>query len=222
MKPALVSLLITIGGVCGCYANEAVTLDRVMSNTRLHGVFPLDQGYRGKFTRIYDDESKVPVGEKPFEFTYASLNDMGVGNEAPKGQAIVIGVKEVGKVKIEASMFPAYYLSALPSFDALLRIKSIADFERVFGPFRGWTDLWGSFDNPPEVHSSLWWMAFTPCGNGAIRVVRVFITTTDRGHGVEIDKRVIMEGSFLPTGLAPVPTLVDDGNNNVVGAQNSR
>ena len=141
----------------------------------------------------------IPDGEpKSSEFTHARLNDQGIGTRHPKKQTIVIGYG-TRKKNIPYSS-PSTYIKKIPSAADLMKLKNIADFEKIFGPFRRMTDAWGSKN---EMHSPQGWMGFTTSSDGSIRVVSVFLWTVNKGKGYQIEHRKISAGIFKPTGKPP-------------------
>ena len=180
-------------------AAETVTIDKVATNTQREGrLVLLDQGYIGSFTFTEGSYLVDERDKKKFEFTHANLNDRGLGNRFPKAQSIVVGIDSSdNRISYRSE---ATYAKKIPSLKDLMAFKTVADFEKVFGSFRGMTDCWGSLE---EMHSSVGWMGFSLMDDGSIRVVDVFLWTVNRGKGWEIDHRRIGDGIFKPTGRIP-------------------
>jgi hypothetical protein len=186
-----------------CFAVEEVaTLQELVANTKRSGHVLLDQGYRGEFTKVFDEVPTPGDKDGPIEFTHAWLNHKGIGERSEAAQTIAIGMVGKQEKGREARWFRSFatYREVIPEFEDLKNMRAIKDFESVFGAFRGMTDGWGS---PGEMHSSVGWMAFTLLKQGSIRVVGVFLHTVNKGSGWEIEKRDIREGVFRPTGHPP-------------------
>ena len=202
----LAQTALAVGGVA--------TLQELLNDINRSDVVLLDQGYRGEFTKVYDE---VPSGERGVaEFTHAWFNQRGVGNRSAATPTIAIGIsrKEENGQSVPTFRALAAYKKTIPDFEDLKKMPKIKDFETAFGLFRGIIDHWGS---PGEKHSSLGWLAFSLSSGGSIRVVSVSLHTVDKGNGWEIYKRDISEGVFYPTGHPPkmeVETAEPDGAAN--------
>jgi hypothetical protein len=200
------ALLITLLAQIGHTSDAVVTLRELITNSSRSGTYLLNQGYRGKFTKIYEEVPTPGQKNKATEFTHALFNDRGVGNRSPAAPTLAIGVswKQADGRPVLGSRAHATYQKTIPDFGELKTTRNIKDFQNIFGAFRGITDGWGSRE---EMHSSLGWLAFTIQKDGSIRVVHVFLHTVDNGNGWEIWKRDIKEGIFRPTGRPPKPEL---------------
>jgi hypothetical protein len=201
-----VALLITLLAQIGLAADPVVTLRELITNSTRSGTFLLNQGYRGKYTKIYEEVPTPGEKNEAIEFTHALFNDGGLGKRSVAAPTLAIGVswKQADGRPVQGSRAHAAYKETIPEFGELKTMRNIKDFQNVFGTFRGITDGWGSH---AEMHSSLGWMAFTLRKDGSIRVVHVFLHTVDYGSGWEIWKRDIKEGIFRPTGRPPKPEL---------------
>lgn len=181
---------------CSAPAAESLSVADVIHNVTKDGVIPLDQGYRGSFVFAEGSYLVDEQDRKSLEFTHAFLNDTGVGDKAPKAQAIAVGLKGGG------TMYPAIHLEKIPAIKDLMALGEIGDFEKIFGPFRG---LATGEAGEKESYSSLDWKGFIRAEDGSLRVVSVFLWTVNRGEGWRIQYRQIGEGLFKPTGKPPVP-----------------
>jgi len=200
----LILFLGMAAGVCSpLRGEEAVTLQQVVTQPDLTGYHVLDQGYRGKFTQVFDDRVPVLVRRQDeMEFTHVRCESPKPGEDRPVVRELAIGLQPPGKKITESYMAPALLVKALPTFEELKGLKTIEEFERLFGKSTAPTDSWG---DSQQLHSSLCWLAFVPDETGAIRVVDVAFFTVDNGKGWEIESRLIKEGQFLPTGKPPQP-----------------
>lgn len=182
-----------------------MTLPQVVANKDLVGVHLLDQGYRGEFTKRFDEDGRELGPESmPFEYTHASFPTAkypGVtAGDLPINE-IVVGQEEPASTGGFAYRAPTVAVAEMPAFDELKKLKDISDYEEIFGKYRGFTDGWGMNG---EWHSSQGWMGFTPLEDGNIRVVEVFLHTENKGDGWKISIRRIYEGVFKPTRKPPV------------------
>ena len=187
------------------FAQDVLTLTQVLANKDREGVHPLNQGYRGEFTkRFNEDNRELGPDSKPFEYTHVlfpTSEHRDTSDDDLPATELVVGQKELGSNGGFAFRAPTVFVAKMPSFDELKRLQDISDYEAVFGKFRGFTDDWGS---DGEWHSSLGWMGFTPLKNGDIRVISVFLHTENKGDGWKISIRRIREGLFKSTKKPPV------------------
>ena len=182
-----------------------MTLKQVVANKDRAGIHPLDQGYRGEFTKRFDEDGReIGPEPKPFEFTHASFptsKHPGVSDDDLPINEIVVGQHEPASTGGFAYRAPTVAVTKIPSFEELRKLKDISDYESIFGKFRGFTDAWGTNG---DWHSSQGWMGFTSRKNGDIRVISVFLHTENKGDGWKISTRRIREGIFKPTGKPPM------------------
>lgn len=187
------------------YGQDALTIRQVVANKGREGIHLLDQGYRGEFTKRFNEDGRdVGPDSEPFEYTHASFptsKHPSISDDDLPINEIVVGLQERASTGGFAYRAPTVAVDKMPAFDELKKLRDISDYEKVFGKFRGFTDGWGMNG---EWHSSQGWMGFTPLESGDIRVVSVFLHTENKGDGWKISTRRVREGLFKPTRTPPV------------------
>ena len=205
MRHAALLLVVFAASVARC--DEPHTLARVLELKPRKGLILLDQGYRGRWTqRFSDDSSGLPLDDDVMEYTHARVS-------APRDEngltlrELVVATSTGSEGAASSYRAPTLRMKEIPPFARLKALKTIAEFEAVFGEFRGFTTGWGMTgpDGKSEQHSSVGWMGFVPIESRSIRVVSVFLHIGNYGDGWVIDKRHIREGVFRPTGKPPQP-----------------
>lgn len=156
-------------------AQDALTIRQVVANKDLEGIHLLDQGYRGEFTKRFNEDGReIGPDSKPFEYTHASFptsKHPNISDEDLPINEIVVGLQEPASTGGIAYRAPTVSVAKMPSLEGFKKLQDISDYEAIFGKFRGFTVGWGLNG---EWHSSQGWMGCTPLEGGDIRVVFVF------------------------------------------------
>jgi len=192
----LVMMLVALSSTSPAADPAPVALKEALKAKDRTGYVPLAETYRGELREVARTGSakELETGKPEVaEFTYLDYQNKGIGNRWKPVLTIMVG-NPLGY------SFPVTYAQDLPETAAIKKLKTVADFEKVFGDFRGWTDAWGGTN---EWHSSLNWSAFTMQPDGSLRVVSAFIFTVIQGKVTSIDGVILSEGVFKPTGKAP-------------------
>jgi len=141
MRTALLTFILMLAQAA-LAASEVATLQELLNDTNRSGVVPLDHGYRGEFTEVYDE---VPSGMQGVaEFTHAWFNHRGVGNRSGAAPTIAIGIsrKEENGQPVRAFRALATYKKTIPDFEALKKMPRSKISNRCSGP-SGWTPTVG-------------------------------------------------------------------------------
>ena len=186
----------------GVQAQDTVSLREVVTNTEKEGTVLLNQGYRGRFTKILGDPDKPLEPSVDFEFTHAWLDRGGAAEVAQRPQKIVVGI--VGPADSDSQAFRAVssYCRSIPDFQRLSELDKIEEFVKIFGEPKGSNLPW-KFDGD-IASSTRSWMAFTTQADKALRVVKLTLTVEKSSVGSKIVKRFIQEGFFHATGKPAV------------------
>ena len=184
---------LTLAGCTTADQHAPVALAEALAAHGRTGYVQLSETYRGDLQEVY--RTGIAVGLDPskpetLEFNHIDYQDRGMGSMSKP----VFTIMEGGRDTYTA---PATYDKDLPSLETVKTLKTVGDFEKVFGESRGFSDAQPGEDG---TRSSLNWMAFSMQPDGSLRVVEVFLFTLIRGNDTSIEGETISEGIFKPTG----------------------
>lgn len=186
----------------GVLAQDTVSLREVVTNTEKNGMFLLNQGYRGRFTKTLCDPNENLKSPVDFEFTHGILDGKRAGKEVQPVQKIAVAIEVRADGDLKSYRAVSGYCVSIPDFQSLSTSDKIEEFVKIFGEPISPTAPW-KFDG--KVAYSTWsWMAFTTQPDMAIRVVMVTLTVGKSSGESKIEKRCIQEGIFHATGKSPV------------------
>ena len=184
--------------------DDSISLDELRAANSPTSVVELNNGYRGKFTNTFTEfEQSRDCKPETFEFSHALILRSRKSGNLIRQIAVATGADDTGDAKYFGPT--SRLLESIPSFDELKKLQNIDDYVDVFGESIGFTDAVGStIGGKTTWNSSQGWSGFETKDNGEIRVVSVFLYTTNTGSGWKIKHRTIREGIFRSTGKKPV------------------
>jgi hypothetical protein len=175
-----------------------ITIDDVVSNNDQKGEILLKQGYKGQLRIIDGDELANDNFKKVFEFTHAILNDNEPPFEAPRAQAICVGI-DAGAIST-SYRFKTLFSKNLPDLDLVCASKTLEDLIKLLGKPR--TTSPGLANDGTRIESA-GWNLFTVKEDRSLDVISVFVIMKLQKDQWIITDRRVAQGIFKATGDNP-------------------